>query len=41
MWLKRRASYRHITLNMITQWKWKMFAMPNAKQRIMQITPVL
>lgn len=38
---KLRASYRQMTLKRMTQWKLKMFAMPNAKQRMMQMTPVL
>ena len=35
------AAYRQMTLKRITQWKWKMLAMPSAKHRITQSTPVL
>ena len=30
-----------MTLKRMTQWSWKMLAMPSAKHRIMQRTPVL
>ena len=35
------STYRQKTLNRMTQWKWKMLAMPSAKQRITHSTPVL
>ena len=34
-------TYRQSALNRITRLRWNMFAMPSAKQRNMQTTPVL
>ena len=34
-------TYKQMTLHKMMMSKWKMFAMPSAKQRIMQSTPVL
>jgi len=36
-----RYAYRQMMLKRITQWNWKMLAMPSAKQRTMQSTPIL
>lgn len=36
-----RWTYRHITLNRMTQWKWKMLPMPRAKHRTMEMMPAL
>ena len=38
---ERQKTYKQITLHRMMMSKWKMFAMPSAKQRIMQSTPVL
>lgn len=35
------VAYRHMTLNRMTQWKWKRLAMPRAKQSTTHNTPVL
>lgn len=37
-----RETYRQMALNMITNGcrKWKMFAIPSAKQRMMHSTPI-
>ena len=38
---QEEKTYKQITLQRMMISKWKMFAMPSAKQRIMQSTPVL
>lgn len=36
----RSCTYRHMILKIMTRPKWKMFAMPSAKQRIMHNMPI-
>src|ERR1700761_4679068 len=35
------GTHKHITLNKMIQWRWKILAIPRAKHKIMQRTPVL